>query len=41
MFIPDSELERFREVIRSFSSATATAHDRIPPRIINELDDDT
>ena len=39
--ISPDELQHFRDVIRTFSKSTATAHDRIPPRLIDDLGDDT
>ena len=39
--ISDKEVKHFRDVIRTFKKTTSTAHDRIPPRIIDELEDDT
>ena len=44
-FIPPiigkGEIDRFRRIIKSFSYGTATAHDKLPPRILEHLDDDT
>ena len=44
-FIPPiisrSELDRFKRIIKSFSSGTAVAHDKLPPRIMEHLDDET
>ena len=35
------ELEKFKRIIRSFSYGTAMAHDRLPPRVMEHLDDET
>ena len=39
--IEKQELNKFKRVIRSFSWGTAMAHDKMQPRIMEHLDDDT
>ena len=39
--ISKQDILKFRRIVKTFSKATATAHDKLPPRIMDSLDDDT
>ena len=39
--ISGAELDKFKRIIRSFSYNTAVAHDKLPPRMLEHLDDET
>ena len=39
--VTDNDVQRFRTILRTFRYKAATAHDKIPSRILNELEDYT